>query len=883
MLTQSGAEAASVQVNPITIERDHASRDGMVRVYLSSLGSPQQLDLTLKGSYTLNNGEATYHSGSKLSLKFNASTGQMTLTVNGVTRNMGTFFTLRRAAQSGGLTIAQAKNSTNLYPGDFSFHSVSKSGGGYQLYPIAHIYIEDYLQGVLPYEMGNSAPAQALQAQAIAARTYTVRMMENRSSKDYDVTDTSSDQLYRGTSSGNANCNSAIEATRGIVLKYGNKYAETYFASSNGGQTESAKNIWGSNGYDYLTVKDDPFDLSSSAKTVSKIIYKDLAHGNNASALLSLLKNKAVSALKNQGYSATSSNTSLQWLESITLHTPKYKSPSTLYTKADFALTVQTQGAGGQSVTVSVTVTCDVFGELESMLGMSLQSSSNELWRVEDKQSSFILRAGRYGHGVGMSQNGAMQMAREGYSHEQILGFYYPGCKGVTMNFVGGILGDAGTSMPAPPQESQPDADFPAQTPDQPMEIIGYMTVLASRYINLRQAPSMSAPVLTTAPEGEDLTVLSLENDWAYVEYNGIRAYAVRSLLSALRSAASGLPPAEETPLPDQETVTATVAIPSGSGTVNFRESPSLNGRVMMQIRHGNQVEVIEKAEPFSTVSYQGIRGYIMTSFLQFDQWSQQPPQQLPEEELPSEDQFVTAMVLTPGGSLNLRQSPSLSARVLVQIPQYAVVEAAFDSTQWSRVRYNGFSGYVMSTYLTAHSQPDTAPPDIPEIPSTPDTVRMATVTTTSGSLNLRMSPTVGSAIIRTIPRSAQVEVYSQGSDWSMVSYRNTAGYVMSKYLTFRDQNADSWQDVPSTEVVNPPVQPPFGQVLQESLAWFSAPYTNIYLSATKESEVLLTVPSGEVCWVIALDDEWALVEYNDFTGYVERESIHPDDDSLNG
>ena len=104
---------------------------------------------------------------------------------------MGKSFTLRRHSTTGsnGVKISQARRPSNLYPGDLEFKAVSTSSG-YKLYTIAHIYIEDYLYGVLPYEMGSSAPLEALKAQAVAARTYTVRMMYYRSSSYYDVVDT---------------------------------------------------------------------------------------------------------------------------------------------------------------------------------------------------------------------------------------------------------------------------------------------------------------------------------------------------------------------------------------------------------------------------------------------------------------------------------------------------------------------------------------------------------------------------------------------------------------------------------------------------------------------------------------------------------------------
>jgi SpoIID/LytB domain protein len=64
---------------------------------------------------------------------------------------------------------------------------------------INHLYLEKYLYGVVPYEMSNSFPAGALKAQAVAARGYSVARLENARLLTYDISDTSSDQVYKDT------------------------------------------------------------------------------------------------------------------------------------------------------------------------------------------------------------------------------------------------------------------------------------------------------------------------------------------------------------------------------------------------------------------------------------------------------------------------------------------------------------------------------------------------------------------------------------------------------------------------------------------------------------------------------------------------------------
>lgn len=937
----------AAQATPVAFSQDHTSRNGLVRVRLSSLGTLNTLTLNLRGAYTANNGKISLPQGTQVKVACNAATGQLTLSASGQSWNMGEYFTLNRTASSASVTIPQA--GSNPYPADFSFRTTQKNGG-FSLLPVAHIQMEDYLYGVLPYEMGNSAPLEALKAQAVAARTYTVRMMENRSGNSYDVVDTTADQLYKGTPSGNTNCKAAVDATAGMVLKYGSRYAETYYSSSNGGQTESAQNIWGGKGYDYLPVTDDPYDLASgTAKTKTATIYKDLSHGSNRQSLLKLLKEKAVACLKRNGYAATTANTQLVWLEKLTLHTPKYAAPSKLYTKADFTISVETVASGGSSVNTSVVVTTDVFGELEGLLGMSIQSSSNEIWTLSSSDTAYTLKAGRFGHGVGMSQYGAMEMARQGFDFDEILGFYYPGCTNVKLNLSDAPMGDAGgnaTPETSVPETSEPDnmgnTDGMPGASTEPQNELGYATVQANGFLNLRQSPSLNAPILGVALEGAMVKVLRLEADWALVEYNDLQAYAMRKLLSDVYQQEQPVLPEDtsptEAPSPEDApaeqppaTNTNQAMIFCTDGFVNFREAPSLSGRVLMQVPHGAYLDVLESHGEFTHVSYMGIEGYVMSSFLvKGDAFggsssdatpaptaTDEPPRQqetpvLTETPQPpvsdgaadeetssapetSENGYRPATVTTQRGSLNLREAPRENAYILTQIPQYAPVEAYAIDNDWCAVRYNGREGYAMSRFLTFGTAPQTTPAPTASLPMPNDSLGQARVTTKSGSLNLRMTPQHNGAILRTIPQGRTVDVHSINGEWALVSYQGYSGYVMLAYLTMNGTMPDTApQTTPkATATPIPTVTPekpqsvvssgyssllpelPEGYILLERMtAIAGAGNADFRSSPSLNDRVLYTVPVNQRFEALACSDEWCIGIWENTVGYVRLAEI---------
>jgi stage II sporulation protein D len=125
------------------------------------------------------------------------------------------------------------------------------------------VKLEDYVRSVVPSEMPTSWAPDAVRAQAVAARSYAIRIRDFTSYSGYDICDTTACQVYGGkattTSSGTRIVRettagtAAARATAGTIVTYDGKVALTQFASSNGGAMSSG-------GYPYLREKKDPYD-----------------------------------------------------------------------------------------------------------------------------------------------------------------------------------------------------------------------------------------------------------------------------------------------------------------------------------------------------------------------------------------------------------------------------------------------------------------------------------------------------------------------------------------------------------------------------------------------------------------------------------------------
>jgi len=814
MILPAYSETAEVIVRAAPMEKSGSTLDGMVRVYLSSLGSVTSLDLTVVGSYTVDGAYSlTLYDGQMVNVSFSTSSGQITLYTNGSTYPMGSEVVFRRHQTDGqsALKIAQGNRPNNMYPGDLQLIART-SGSAYKLYPIMHVYIEYYLYGVVPYEMSSSWPIEALKAQSVAARTYTLRRMNNPSSSIYDLVDTTSDQVYNGYVGSETNATRAVDATRGIVIMNNGSLTGTYYAASNGGQTESVANAWGSTAYPYLRVKDDPFDFANRNTNKRKLnVYSNFNSSSQNTTFKSIMTEKARS-LYGSGVSIASIN-------SITPHTPKYPSPSRLYTKIDFGVTLSTGS--------SVTLTFDIFTELESQLSMSINSGKNELWWVERDGSDFIIRAARYGHGIGMSQRGAQQMSNMGYTYDQILGFYYEGCERIQHTFTHTILppigsGDGPIISTEPPATIEPGTGVTAR-----INLPGVNDSLPIRY-----TPSESGKVLTVVANGAAVTVMEYGSSWTLILYGAIAGYVPTSVLTV-----NGTPPTESGETATNITQWATL---NGVTTLNLRDSGSYSAAIIGTIYADAVLPVLSVNGSWAYVQYGQQLGYCAVSYLTLHDT-------YPSDAVSGD----SAMVSLPGGmgSAPLRSTASTSGTIILYVDHGTQVTVLSNDGTWCRVTVSGVTGYMLASALDFGATGVT-----PTEPPLGDGEVYAIVASQASTLNLRTGPSTSYDVIAEIPKGTRIVVTRYDAEWCAVRWGSLTGYVMTKYLSF-----DVETPTPTPAVTNVP----------SGSAAILIGNADLYAAASSASEIQLMIPEGETVTVLSYGETFSQIYYGGLTGYV--------------
>ena len=543
-----------------------ADTPSSIRVYLRRLQVEDTLRVTVKGQYATQDGRLSFSDGAKLVVVLRGD--QLVLHTGQTAVVMGSSIKLVRC-QSETPGYLLLNDGTGMYEGDLSLDIVENA-----IRPILTINVEDYLLGVVPFEMGDSFPLEALKAQAVTARTYALR--KSGSSGAYDVEDTTNDQAYRGRTTSSPLSEQAVTETKGLCGVYRGALASCFYSASNGGQTELGQHVWPTDApdaYGYMDMRDDPYDLENRNSVVKRYtLQKKPGEKGIGEALHQALTAAMGEQLSALGVEADGELVRFDEIQSVEAVTPKYDGDSRLMTELRFTVKISVRDytfrqtpspqlaasstphadetpaptatpafSPYRKVKEAVTVTLPIFTEAERAMGLSINVSQNELITVSDIGSAFLIESRRFGHGVGMSQRGAEQMARQyGMTYEQILAFYYPGMGLVSYDTGSAPLPTLNAELMATPAPTPSPTPRPTLMPvsTNQMPEGAYLAVVSNidedSTLNLREQPNTSAEVIRRLYKNQPLIVLSVSKDgWAHVKTDVMEGYVRSEYLQA--------------------------------------------------------------------------------------------------------------------------------------------------------------------------------------------------------------------------------------------------------------------------------------------------------------------------------------------------------------
>lgn len=251
---------------------------------------------------------------------------------------------------------------------------------------VEKINLEDYLVGVVSGEVPVSFEKEAIKAQAVAARTYALKQIENHKNYEYDVKDDTSSQVYQTDEKlrnkwGNnydeyvKKIKECVKETEGEYVSYNNEVIYAFFFSTSNGKTEDNKNVFGKD-LPYLKVVDSSFDESETKNfTTVKIVSLDDFY-------------KQLNLEKSDELNITD--------------------------------IVRTESGRISSIMVNG----KAFTGRDFQKRLSLRSND---FTIQKNNENITITTKGFGHGVGMSQYGANALAKRHKTYDEILKYYYQG------------------------------------------------------------------------------------------------------------------------------------------------------------------------------------------------------------------------------------------------------------------------------------------------------------------------------------------------------------------------------------------------------------------------------------------------------------------------
>lgn len=801
-----------------------AESDGMIRVRLTRLGAPASVTLAVDCEYYLA-ADPTVRIESGDTAVISAGESGLTLSLGDKRVALGDAARLMRA-QSGnrGIRFLEPELS-NRFCGDLG---LSASGG--VISAILNIYVENYLYGVVGYAMSPSSDIEALKAQAVASRTYALRRKADRSDAAYDVTDTAADQIFKGYNgtSDYADVVRAVDETRGGVIYYDNALAQCYFCASNGGQTESARNAWGT-GLAYTEVKDDPYDFESASATVKTAsVNKDLTDLNP------ILKAALVEGLRAQfaqkGLSTDETDIRVNAIESVTACDSRFAAPSRLYKSLTFKLNVSGVTPDGQAHTGTVSVSIPTYGGFEDWYELSINTEDNETVWVTESERAFNISLRRSGAGVGMSQRGAQVMASSyGKKATEILKYYYPGTEFRQLS-----LSDA-------------TQDKRAVEPSESQQVIASAR-LADK-TDLLSAPETDAAVSCSVAAGAVVDVYGVQGDWIAVGSSGKYGFVRAEALESFSLTGADVIRAEDKTYGQLREGTEVLQLPVEGA------------RVLETIGGAGAVRVYAWTNAWAMVETPGGQ----TGFAAMSALDLSASEALSNEISRAVDDSGAFVDAESGATARLTQAATLYEGAdtlsvpLDTLKQGETVALIAYSSEWAKVRTrDGQTGYVVLSAVENASAQAIDGGAIRKVKGQ----RTMYVSTGLTRVYKRWSET--SDVLLTLYYGEKVRLGAYNDKWACVKVDGVVGYVLLEALS----------DTAPTPLEGGAIT----RLKSETYATAKRDGVTVYASCSADSGTVGELRLNQQVQVGAYNAAWALVRYGSVAGFVRVEDITPSD-----
>ncbi|WP_144497287.1 SH3 domain-containing protein [Bacillus toyonensis] len=380
--------------------------------------------------------------------------------------------------------------------------------------------------------------------------------------------------------------------------------------------------------------------------------------------------------------------------------------------------------------------------------------------------------------------------------------------------------------------------------------------IVTATRLNVRNSPALGSSMIGYVQKNEKVTVLGKANGWAKIEYKGKEGYVSLEFLKfgdAIQtpdtSGQKQLQPTIKNGAQEVGTINAT--------SLRVRSAANTSSSVLGNLKNGEKVTVLGKANGWAKISYQGKEGYVSLEFVKIDGNT---------EEIKKPEQPKTSDATIKNGtqevgtinatSLRVRSAANTSSSVLGNLKSGEKVTVLGKANGWAKINYQGKEGYVSLEFvkLEAGKQEEKPAENI-----TNGTQEVGTINATS--LRVRSAANTSSTILGTLKNGEKVTVLGKANGWAKINYQGKEGYVSLEFITIGKDSIDP------TNPTNP------GQVTEER-AVVNASLLNVRKGPSTGAAAVGHLKNGETVTIIGKENGWAKVRFNGGEGYVSLQFL---------
>lgn len=324
--------------------------------------------------------------------------------------------------------------------------------------------------------------------------------------------------------------------------------------------------------------------------------------------------------------------------------------------------------------------------------------------------------------------------------------------------------------------------------------------------LNMRTGASTNKSIITTIPQGKEVTYVSKSGNWYKVKYSNKTGWVSSNYLKKVATAV-------KTNTQVASSTAKTTIYYTTSSNLNMRSGASTKKSVITTIPKGKKVTYVSKSGSWFKVKYGSKTGWVSSSYLK-NKTTVVTNQQTVASSTAKAIKYKTT------SNLNMRSGASTKNSIVTTIPKGKEVTYVSKSGNWYKVKYGSKTGWVSSSYLK-------------KVTTSSDNTTVTSVNInfkTTANLNMRASAANNGKLIVTIPKGKIIKATSKNGNWYKVKYGSKTGWVSASYLKEYDQ----YSTIKTTYYVTNKVSDLYTSPNTKKAKALSVPVKNIFTSTQK-------------------------------------------------